>query len=115
MTKERLMQMAENYRQKADRDFRNYQESGIGRFGTAYHRHEELADALTMAAEAADEHAAYLALKHQMYVFANRANEIQHAHEMQREKLALELAKQVLAYGRLQKLVREDSLWPQKI
>ena len=56
MDKKSLMKLADGFQKKADAAFENYQQTGMSRYGSAYRRNEELADALRMAAGAADEH-----------------------------------------------------------
>ncbi len=63
MNKEELKNLADKYRKKADTAFQNYQETGVTQYGSSFRRNEELADALRMAADAADEHFAYISLK----------------------------------------------------
>ena len=109
MTKDRLKQMAANFRRKADKDFQNYQETGIGRYGNSYHRNEELADALDMAAAAADEHAEHLHMKYQLAVFAKQAQAIRQKKELDPAK-ADKLLRELEAYGCLQGLIRREGL-----
>ena len=49
MKKEELMKLADSFQKKADAAFENYQETGMSRYGSAYRRNEELADALRPA------------------------------------------------------------------
>lgn len=60
MDKKTLETLAERYQKRADRAFENYQETGIKRYDTERNNMEDLADALRMAANAADEHNAYV-------------------------------------------------------
>lgn len=110
MTKDRLKQMAANFRRKADKDFQNYQETGIGRYGNSYHRNEELADALDMAAAAADEHAEHLHMKYQLAVFAKQAQAIRTAPDGVKQEMTAQLLRDLEAYGCLQGLIRRDGL-----
>lgn len=55
MKREELEALAVKYQGKADRAYRNYQETGIGRYDREYRNSEDLADALRMAARAADD------------------------------------------------------------
>lgn len=59
MDRSELEKLAERYQQKADRAFENYQDTGLRRYDTERNNMEDLADALRMAANAADEHAEY--------------------------------------------------------
>lgn len=56
MTEEKLYAMAEKYQAKADRAYQSYQETEITRYDRERRNAEELADALRMAAGAADDH-----------------------------------------------------------
>ena len=55
MDKKTLEALAERYQKRADHAFENYQETGIKRYDTERNNMEDLADALRMAANAADE------------------------------------------------------------
>ena len=63
MTKEKLRELAERYQKKADAAYDAYQESGITRYDTARRNSEEMADALRMAADAADDHMALVHMR----------------------------------------------------
>ena len=56
ISKERLEIMAQKYQAKAERAYRNYQETGVQRYERERINAEDLADALTAAANAAEEH-----------------------------------------------------------
>lgn len=110
MTKERLLQLAENFQKKAEKDYENYQATGIGRYDSSRNRNEELADALFMAASAADEHAEYLHMKYQMSEFAHAAKDIRMASEAVKQKMTEKLIRELEAYGCLRGLIRKESL-----
>lgn len=102
MNKEELMKLADGFQKKADAAFENYQETGMGRYGSSYRRNEELADALRMAAEAADEHHAYVSMKAQMSNFVREAKMVSTAEaEEKRGELMEALVRDLAAYGRL--------------
>lgn len=109
MDKKKLIKLADSYRKKADTAFQSYQETGIARYYNTYHRNDDLADALQMAANAADEHAALIALKAEMSHFASHAAMAtsKYRTEPERAELAAALASDVAAYGRLQGLIGE--------
>lgn len=109
MTKAELEKLAEKYQAKADADYRNYQETGITRYGTSYRRNEDMADAFRMAAAAADEHNAYIAMKGQMANFSWRAKMASTAEtEEKRNELMEAMVRDLVSYGALQGLVRRD-------
>lgn len=108
MSKEELMKLAEKYQAKADADFQNYQETGMSRYGSSYRRNEELADALRMAAGAADEHHAHISMKAQMANFAWRAKAASVAEtEEKRSELTEALVRELVSYGKMFGLIGE--------
>ena len=76
MSKKELMKLADSFQKKADTAFQNYQETGASRYDSAFRRNEDIAAALRAAAEAADEHNAYINLKMEMSNFASRARRV---------------------------------------
>lgn len=56
MTEKELYALAEKYQARADRAYQNHQKTGIARYDRDHRNFEDLAAALRMAAEAADEH-----------------------------------------------------------
>lgn len=106
MSKEELMKLAEKYQAKADADFQNYQESGMSRYGSSYRRNEDMAEALRMAAGAADEHRAHISMKVEMANFASRAQMLAIADtEEKRADLTQALIRDLADYGRLMGLI----------
>lgn len=106
MKKKELLKLADKYQAKADAASQNYQETGMGRYGSAYRRNEELADALRMAAGAADEHHAYVSMKAQMSNFAWRAKMASTAkNEANRSELVAALVRDIVSYGHLMGLI----------
>ena len=106
MKKEELLKLADSFQKKADAAFENYQETGMSRYGSAYRRNEELADALRMAAGAADEHNAYISMKAEMSSFAWRAKMASVADtEEKRSELVEALIRDLVAFGRLMGLI----------
>jgi len=108
MKKEELLKLADSFQKKADAAFENYQETGMSRYGNAYRRNEELADALRMAAGAADEHNAYIHMKGQMSNFASRAQMASTADtEEKRCELIDALVRDLVSFGRMFDLIGE--------
>lgn len=56
MTKEELIALADKHQEKADKAYKNYQETGITRYSRDYRNSEDLAAALRMAANAEENH-----------------------------------------------------------
>lgn len=105
MSKEELMKLAESFQKKADAAAENYQETGMSRYGSAARRNEDIAEALRMAAQASDEHHAYISMKGQMSNFAWRAHIASLATGDEREKLVDALLRDLTAYGRMAGLI----------
>lgn len=106
MKKKELEKLADSFQTKADTAFRNYQETGISRYCSTARRHEKMADAIRMAAEAADEHYAYINLKLEMSNFASRAEKVQYSSdEKERAELVEALVRDMIACGRLHGLI----------
>lgn len=108
MTREELIKLADKYQSKADANFQRYQETGISRYGSSCRRDENIAEALRAAADAADEHQAYISMKAQMADFAWRAQTILHAANNERETLVQSLVHDIASYGQLTNLIRRD-------
>lgn len=56
LSRERLQIMSDKYQAKADKAYRNYQETGVQRYDRERMNAEDLAEALAAAANAADDH-----------------------------------------------------------
>lgn len=102
MDRSELEKLAERYQQRADRAFENYQDTGLRRYDTERNNMEDLADALRMAANEADEHNAYVGMRGAFVGLVTIAQEIElAADEESREELADKLVKDLLSYGRM--------------
>lgn len=102
MDKKTLEALAERYQKRADRAFENYQETGIKRYDTERNNMEDLADALRMAANAADEHNAYVGMRGAFVGLVTIAQDIEFAADKEsREELEDKLVESLLAYGRV--------------
>ena len=71
--RKRLEQLIDNYDAKAERNFRNYQETGVTRYEREQHNAEDIAEALRAALNAAEEHETLQALKVQVLDWASTA------------------------------------------
>lgn len=106
MKKKELEKLADSFQAKADTAYQNYQETGISRYYSTARRNEMLADAIRMAAGAADEHYAYTNLKLEMSNFASRAEKItSSSDEKERVELVEALVRDMIACGRLYGLI----------
>lgn len=103
MDKKTLEALAERYQKRADRAFENYQETGIKRYDTERNNMEDLADALRMAANAADERMECVNMRGSLAGFVADAQNIHYeTDEETREELVYKLVKSLLDYGRRQ-------------
>ena len=97
MNKDKLYELADKYYRKATQQEQNYQETGLTRYDTARRNAEDLADAITMAANAADEHGTLVSLRYSMTRLVNMA--MQANGEAALEKLKKELLAEARLYG----------------
>ena len=86
-SKEDLGKLAARYQEKADRAFRNYQETGISRYDRDYRNAEDMADAFRAAANAAEDHSALGSLRAEFVWIAGQADAAL-AENAPRDKLA---------------------------
>ena len=92
MKKEDIVKLASKYQAKADKDFSDYQNSGIKQYLYSYHRNEDLA----------------IALKIKMAEFMQRAQRIESTSiEFEKSTMIKSLIEDILQYGRLEGLGRE--------
>lgn len=109
MKREELEKLADGFQKKADTAFQNYQETGMSRYASTARRNEDLADAMRMAAGAADEHHAYISMKSMMANFACRAKMITSSEtDEKREELTQALVRDIVSYGRLVGLIGKE-------
>lgn len=73
MDKQQLLNLSDKYREKAEKAFENYQSTGITRYDRERRNAEDMADAFSMAAGAADEHAHYIHLRAELIWLAGQA------------------------------------------
>lgn len=111
MTKQELIELSDYYRKKADKEYGNYQDTGMRRYQRSYEKASDLADALEMAASAAEEHADYLHLRYQLSEFAARAQDIRLETSCEKQLMTERLLKDLEAYGVLRGLLRRNAEW----
>lgn len=102
MDRSELEKLAERYQQRADRAFENYRDTGLRRYDTECNNMEDLAEAMRMAANAADEHAEYTNMRGSIAAFVATALSIKcTANQDDRAALIDKLVEDLLAYGRM--------------
>ena len=74
MTKVELIALAERWQTKADRAMERYQEDGLARHNREREQAQDLADALQIAASAADDHSELISLRGAVYCLAVKAH-----------------------------------------
>ena len=74
MTKAELTALAERWQAKADRAMERYQEDGLARHNREREQAQDLADALQIAASAADDHSELISLREAVYCLAVKAH-----------------------------------------
>lgn len=74
MTKVEIVALAEHWQDKADRAMNRYQESGLARHNREREQAQDLADALQIAASAADDHSELISLRGAVYCLAVKAH-----------------------------------------
>lgn len=74
MTKVELIALAERWQAKADRAMERYQEDGLARHNREREQAQDLADALQIAASAADDHDELISLRGAVYCLAVKAH-----------------------------------------
>lgn len=74
MTKVELIALAERWQAKADRAMERYQEDGLPRHNREREQAQDLADALQIAASAADDHSELISLRGAVYCLAVKAH-----------------------------------------
>lgn len=105
MTKKELTTLADKYQQKADRALQNYQETGITRYDRERRNNEDLADAMRMAADAAEDHGKMLSLRYALSRLATQAKDIEFLDGDRRTDALEKLRRELLASGRMEGVI----------
>lgn len=74
MTKVEIVALAEHWQTKADRAMKRYQESGLPRHNREREQAEDLANALRIAANAADDHSELIGLRCSLILLTNKSH-----------------------------------------
>lgn len=101
MNRNDLELLAEKYQMKADRAYRNYQETGITKYDRERRQNEDLADAMRMAAAASDDHHALIHLRGAVASLASEAKHIEFVPDDQKPKALEALRKNLISSANL--------------
>ena len=96
ISKKQLFDMADECSEKAEKAYRNYQDTGISRYDRERRKNEDLSDAFRMAANAAEDHQALVHLRCNIANIASMTDDVC-------------LAKSLRAMARLLGLIRGDT------
>lgn len=96
LTKAELNKLVDKYQDKAEKAYRNYQETGMQRYDRERQKAEDLAEALNAAANAAEEHNTLQSLRAEFNWVAYRADA---AIESGNVELMKEILKGVVDYA----------------
>lgn len=105
MTKEELIALADKHQEKADKAYKNYQETGITRYSRDYRNSEDLAAALRMAANAEEDHRSLTSLRVDISRVASSAAAAERAAEDLKLSRMTAVIKELLAVARLHGLI----------
>ena len=109
MTKEELIALADKHQEKADKAYKNYQETGISRYGWNYRNSENLAEAFRMAANAEEDHSSLIALRFDISRVASNAADAERAAEDLKLSRMTAVIKELLAVARLYQKIGDDA------
>lgn len=108
MSKAELEVLVQKYEDKADRAFRNFQETGISRYDRERRNAEELADAIRMAAGASDDYAALVHLRADLVEAAHLARAAKTKSEEKRQEAMEKALEAVETMAVRRGLMREE-------
>lgn len=110
MTKEELIALADKHQEKADKAYKNYQETGITRYSRDYWNSEDLAAALRMAANAEEDHRSLTSLRVDISRVASSAAAAERAAEDLKLSRMTAVIKELLAVARLHGLIGDERI-----
>ena len=110
LTNKELEAMIERYDAKAEKAYRNYQETGISRYDRERVRNEDLADALRMALNAADDHSAAVDLRRNLADLGHRAQIVLGDYSGAIPKNVEQLLRDVAVSATLRGLIKRDEI-----
>lgn len=95
----KISELVEKYDAEAEKNFRNYQETGISRYERAQHKAEDLADALRAALEAVPTRQKLSHFKAVISYIAGKAESATEPSEYEA------VVKELLSFARMEKLI----------
>ena len=110
MSKAELEVLAEKYEAKAERSYRNYQETGISRYDRERRNAEELASAMRMAASAERDYTKLVSIRGSVSMLASKAQLAMKEPEDKRESAMEKVLKDLVALAVMEGLVTDDKL-----
>ncbi len=108
MSKAELEVLVQKYEDKADRAYRNYQDTGISRYDRERRNAETMADAFRMAAGASDDYAAMIHLRADLVEAAYMARAAMKSPDENKSAEMEKVLKTVEAMAVRRGLVREE-------
>lgn len=109
MTKKELIALADKHQEKAEKAYKNYQETGITRYSRDYRNNEDLAAALRMAANAEENHRSLVSLRVDISRVASSAADAERAAEDLKLSRMTAVIKELLAVARLYQKIGDDT------
>ena len=109
MTKKELIALADKHQEKAEKAYKNYQETGITRYSRDYRNNEDLAAALRMAANAEENHRSLVSLRVDISRVASSAADAERAAEDLKLSRMTAVIKELLAVARLYQKIGDDA------
>lgn len=101
---EKLDLMIQKYEKTAEKQFQNYQETGLRRYEREYENAQDLADTLRMARDATDDHTKMLNYQSTIAIWGSRAQSIKDPAE------AEQLIKDIASAARIYGLIRKEEI-----
>lgn len=109
-----LTALIDKYNEEAEKNYRNYQETGMSRYERAQHKAEDLADTLRVAAKAMDDHQKRLHYQTSIHNWAALALKIKEELSMQElsdQKLVTMLLNEIIAVARMDGLCPKEETY----
>ncbi len=110
MSKAELEVLAERYEAKAQRNYQNYQETGITRYDRERRNAEELASAMRMAASASDDYTQLVNLRGTISMLASKAKDAMRQPEERKMEAMREVLRDLVSMARLSGLTSDDEM-----
>lgn len=110
MTKKELIALADKHQEKAEKAYKNYQETGITRYSRDYRNSENLAEAFRMAANAEEDHSRLISLRCDISRVASSAADAERAAEDLKLSRMTAVIKELLSVAQLHGLIGDERI-----